>query len=158
MKVLAVDLFSAAKNLISLAPAVNVKCMMITVNLLLQLAPAELWGEALHVSGLFVDIVKALEEEKVRSLHNPCDRSPIIIDQASSTLLMEYVFFMARIALGNSQVFRELIKKAMPVLNESEEQLYNIVLTQWWTRVSDNQGYLVSTLLSQESPHFNFPV
>ncbi len=65
-KAFSVDLFRAVKNLAALAPTPNVKSMIIALNLLLQLAPAELWAEALHVSGLFVDIVKALEEEKVR--------------------------------------------------------------------------------------------
>lgn len=48
---------------------------------------------------------------------------------------MEYIFFMARIALANGQLFRELITKSAPALNVNQEQVYNIVLTQWWTRV-----------------------
>lgn len=42
---------------------------------------------------------------------------------------------MSRIALGNAQVFRELVRKTAPIITVSEEQLYNIILTQWWTKV-----------------------
>lgn len=45
---------------------VNVKDMAIALQLALQLAPSSLWGEALHVSGLFAYIVGGLKEDKVR--------------------------------------------------------------------------------------------
>ena len=48
------------------AMQMNVKQMAIAVNLALQLAPSDLWGQALHVSGLFAYIVKTLEEENTQ--------------------------------------------------------------------------------------------
>ena len=71
-KAFAIDLFRSVKDVIAIAPSVNIKGIMGTVSMMLQLAPAELWGEALHISGLFIDIVKALEEEKVMSTRTPC--------------------------------------------------------------------------------------
>ena len=44
---------------------VNVKDMAIALGLALQLAPSNLWGEALHISGLFAYIVKTLQDDKV---------------------------------------------------------------------------------------------
>lgn len=47
------------------AVQINVKDMAIIVNMIVQLAPSNLWGEALHTSGLFTYFVKSLQEEKV---------------------------------------------------------------------------------------------
>lgn len=58
-------MFTAFEAGMKQAMQMNVKQMAIAVNLALQLAPSELWGQALHVSGLFAYIVKTLEEEKV---------------------------------------------------------------------------------------------
>ena len=66
------DIFSATRNIIENSLAMHAKSCMNTVNLLLQLTPAELWGEALHVSGLFVEVVKALDQERV-SIHDFLD-------------------------------------------------------------------------------------
>ena len=60
----AVDLFRAFNSGISEAIAINVKQMTTALCMLLQIAPAGLWGEALHVSGLFATIVTGLEEDK----------------------------------------------------------------------------------------------
>ena len=42
--------------------------MTTALCMLLQITPAGLWGEALHVSGLFATIVRGLEEDKARVL------------------------------------------------------------------------------------------
>ena len=41
--------------------------MTTSLQLLFQIAPSGLWGEAMHVSGLFATIVRGLEEDKVKS-------------------------------------------------------------------------------------------
>lgn len=53
------------------AVQLNVKDMAITLGQVLQLAPANLWGEPLHVSGLFAFIVKSLKEDKVKYCSEP---------------------------------------------------------------------------------------
>ena len=62
----AVDLLRAFNAAIHSAVSVNVKHMTVALCMLFQIAPSGLWGEALHVSGLFTTIVKGLEEDKVR--------------------------------------------------------------------------------------------
>ena len=47
--------------------------MTVVLCMLFQIAPPALWGEAVHVSGLFTTIVKGLEEDKV----NPSATSSI---------------------------------------------------------------------------------
>lgn len=44
---------------------INVKEMLIALQLLIQTAPSAMWAEPMHVSGLFVTLIKALGEEKV---------------------------------------------------------------------------------------------
>lgn len=46
------------------AITLNVKHMTVALCMLFQIAPSALWGEALHISGLFTTIVKSLEEDK----------------------------------------------------------------------------------------------
>jgi hypothetical protein len=53
---------------------VNVKDMAIALQLVLQLAPSNLWGEAMHNSGLFASIVNALKDDKVRRCSNVCSQ------------------------------------------------------------------------------------
>ena len=47
--------------------------MTTSLQLLFQIAPSGLWGEAMHVSGLFATIVRGLEEDKVQV--PPCSSS-----------------------------------------------------------------------------------
>jgi hypothetical protein len=44
---------------------INVKELAIAASLAMQLAPSNLWGEALHTSGLFAYLVKSLQEDTV---------------------------------------------------------------------------------------------
>ncbi len=62
----AVELLRAFDAAMKQATGTNVKQMTTALRLLFQIAPSGLWGEAMHISGLFAAIVKALEEEKVR--------------------------------------------------------------------------------------------
>lgn len=62
----AVDLLRAFDAAMKQATGTNVKQMTAALCLLFQIAPTGLWGEAMHISGLFAAIVKGLEEEKVR--------------------------------------------------------------------------------------------
>ena len=44
--------------------SVNVKDLITTVDLLIQLTPSALWGEALHASGFFAHVMSTLSEDK----------------------------------------------------------------------------------------------
>lgn len=55
------DLFSAfLRALTSRIVDINAKDLLHTLELLVQLAPAELWGESFHTSGLFAHLLKTL--------------------------------------------------------------------------------------------------
>ena len=45
----------------------NVKQLLQSLGLLIQLAPSELWGEAMHNSGIFTHLLKTLLAEEVSS-------------------------------------------------------------------------------------------
>lgn len=47
------------------AASVNVKDMIVTLNLLMQLAPPSQWGEAMHISGLFTHLMKTVMDAEV---------------------------------------------------------------------------------------------
>jgi hypothetical protein len=46
----------------------NAKQLLQSMGLLIQMAPSELWGEAMHNSGLFPHLLKTLLAEEVSSL------------------------------------------------------------------------------------------
>ncbi|TCD64327.1 hypothetical protein EIP91_004237 [Steccherinum ochraceum] len=112
------ELFKAFETGMSQALAVNVKGMLSALSLLLQLAgPYQVWGKAMHTSGLFAHVVKTLSEEKFMS-----------------TVLMQYVHVLARVAVANNALFLELMSLAGQTLNMPPTQAWEDVLNQWWSR------------------------
>lgn len=49
----------------SQAVMVNIKDLLIALNLLIQLTPSNLWGESMHISGLFAHILTTLIDGEV---------------------------------------------------------------------------------------------
>ncbi|KAI0347520.1 ARM repeat-containing protein [Trametopsis cervina] len=113
LQLCAVDLFRALEKGMNIAIQMNVKDMAISIQLILQLAPSNLWGEALHVSGLFFFLIKAFQEDK---------------------LLTEYVYILARIALSDKNMFLQLVSATSSTLQIAEDQVWQAILDQWWTR------------------------
>ncbi|KAI0722911.1 ARM repeat-containing protein [Earliella scabrosa] len=113
----AVDVFRAFNTAINEAIAANIKDMTSTLALLFQIAPPALWGEALHVSGLFATIVKGLEEDKLPTL-----------------VLTDYIYVLARIAIADRQLFLQLVSATSSTQNVREDLLWEAILNQWWTR------------------------
>ncbi|KAG5648935.1 hypothetical protein DXG03_000284 [Asterophora parasitica] len=94
----------------------NAADMMRALNLLVQLAPSSLWGEAMHTSGLFAHITKTL-----------------IDGEASTLLLAEQILLFSRIALADRQMFLQLISATASALpNVQEPRLYDLMLDQWF--------------------------
>jgi len=59
----------------------NAKQLLQSLGLLIQLAPSELWGEAMHNSGIFTHLLKTLLAEEVNSpqlLGSKVDLQPVI--------------------------------------------------------------------------------
>ncbi|KAI0938258.1 hypothetical protein AcV5_001092 [Taiwanofungus camphoratus] len=113
----ALDLFRALSKAMSQALSVNVTNMATALNLLFQLSPSSLWGETLHLSGLFAMVVKTLVDDK-----------------SSTSVLTEYIYLLARMALADKYMFLQLISATAASQNTTESVLYMGVLDQWWTR------------------------
>ncbi|KAI0660923.1 ARM repeat-containing protein [Cubamyces menziesii] len=111
------DIFRAFHVAINEAVHTNVKQMTTALCLLFQIAPSGLWGEALHVSGLFATFVKGLEEDKL-----------------PTPVLTEYVYVLARIALADKQLFLQLVSATAAAQNVKEERIWEPIMNQWWNR------------------------
>ncbi|KAI0755466.1 ARM repeat-containing protein [Irpex lacteus] len=113
----AVDFFRALAKGMANAITLNVKDMAVALQFAIQLAPSNLWGEALHVSGLFAYIVKGLNEDKL-----------------ATELLTEYVYILARIAVSDKNMFIQLVSATSSTTQIKESELWEAILNQWWTR------------------------
>ncbi|KAJ6628769.1 armadillo-type protein [Mycena sp. CBHHK59/15] len=115
LQTFAIDLFSAFRAALSSAAVqVNLKDMLNSLNLLVQVAPSTLWGEAMHVSGLFVLLMKNIVE-----------------GECGAILLTEHIYLMSRIVLADRQMFLQLMTAtSTPALDESK--LYEHLLDRWW--------------------------
>ncbi|KAJ7765016.1 armadillo-type protein [Mycena maculata] len=120
MQTWAVDLFSALRiSLSSAAVSTNLKQMILSLNLLTQIikiqrAPASLWAEAMHTSGLFSLLIKTIAEGECGAL-----------------LLTEHVLLMSRMVMADRQMFLQLMAAtATPAIPELK--LYDCLLDQWW--------------------------
>ncbi|CDO76254.1 hypothetical protein BN946_scf184470.g12 [Trametes cinnabarina] len=117
LQLCAVDLLRAFNTAINEAVNTNIKQMTSALCLLFQVAPPGLWGEALHVSGLFATIVKGLDEDKL-----------------PTPVLTEYVYVLARIALADRQLFLQLVSATAAAKNAKEDLIWEAILNQWWNR------------------------
>ncbi|KAG5716692.1 Importin-11 [Termitomyces sp. T112] len=93
----------------------NATSMMRALNLLLQVAPPNLWGEALHTSGLFGYILTTL-----------------IDGEASTILLTEHVLFLSRAAIVDRNMLLQLISATGPAHNLTVDHLYENMFDQWF--------------------------
>ncbi|KAI0638247.1 ARM repeat-containing protein [Trametes polyzona] len=116
----ALDLLRAFTAAMKEAMGTNVKQMSTALCLLFQIAPSGLWGEALHVSGLFAYIVHGLEEDKL----------PVLV-------LTEYIYVLARVAVADRQLFQQLVSATAASQNTKEELVWEPILNQWWNRFND---------------------
>ncbi|KAG6854857.1 hypothetical protein C0991_012047 [Blastosporella zonata] len=112
-----VQLFTAFVKAFESSPitTTNATGMTRTLNLLLQLAPSNLWGEALHTSGLFGYILTTLIE-----------------GEASTPLLSEHVLFLSRVATIDANMFLQLISATGAAHSLTEEYLYDNMFDQWF--------------------------
>lgn len=103
------------KALTGQAILTNQKDILICLQFLTQLAPAALWGEAMHVAGLFSHIVKILND-----------------DESSTILLAECIYLLARIALADRQMFLQLVLATAQTTNLPEAKIWEALLDHWW--------------------------
>ncbi|OJT10170.1 Importin-11 [Trametes pubescens] len=117
LQMCAVELLRAFDAAMKQATGTNVKQMTTALCLLFQIARSGLWGEAMHISGLFAAIVKALEEEKLPTM-----------------VLTDYVYVFARVAVADRQLFAQLVSATAAAQNVKETLVWEAILNQWWNR------------------------
>ncbi|KAG2154931.1 ARM repeat-containing protein [Suillus bovinus] len=103
------------KALTGQAIMTNQKDILVCLQFLTQLAPATLWGQAMHFAGLFSHIVNLLNH-----------------DESSSILLTECIYLLARIALADRQMFLQLVSATAETANLPEAKIWEAVLDHWW--------------------------
>ncbi|KAJ6598916.1 armadillo-type protein [Mycena vulgaris] len=109
------DLFSAFRlALSSAAVSTNLKDMLISLNLLVQVTPSALWGEAMHTSGLFSLLMKNIVE-----------------GECGAILLTEHIYLMSRLVMADREMFLRLMA-ATADNTISEAKLYDALLDRWW--------------------------
>ncbi|KZT42903.1 ARM repeat-containing protein [Sistotremastrum suecicum HHB10207 ss-3] len=108
------ELFSAYVSAISKIATANIKEIILSLNLIVQLAPSTLWAQAMHTSGLFALMVQN-----------------IIEDHQSPDLITHYLFVFARIVLQDPSTFLQLISATAALKNVAEEIIFNGLLDQW---------------------------
>ena len=116
----------------------NMKGLVNSVALAVQLAPSATWGEPLHVSGLFSLLVDDLTDDKVNYDFIP-QRREVATDrilQLSAIILTEYILLFSRIAVVDVQVFVTLVAETAKSKGRTEAEVWEVVMSQWWNRVS----------------------
>lgn len=135
----AIPLFAAYKPPLTQKITANVKGLINSVALAIELAPSAVWGEPLHDSGLFSVLVDHLAEEKVNyNVLSPGDGKPRLtqILQLSATILVEHILLFSRIAVVDVQAFVALVAGAARLKGVPDTEIWGVIMNQWWNRVS----------------------
>lgn len=111
---------------------------LIALNFLLQMAPSALWGEPLHNSGLFTHLMETLIEGEVGQVSILSEGTSHLPQPLKSPniLLTEIIYILSRIVMSDRQMFRQLMSATAPLMKMTEEKLYEILMDQWWAKVS----------------------
>jgi len=110
-------LFRAYKPPLTQKITANIKGLVNSIALAIELAPSATWGEPLHVSGLFRVLVDHLAEDKLQA-----------------TILAEYILLLSRIALVDVQVFVALVAGTAKSKGVPDAEIWEVIMTQWWNR------------------------
>lgn len=100
------------------ALASNIQELVVTLQLLVQLTPAQLWADLMHNSGLFAYIVKVVMEDEERT-----------------SLLTEYVCLLARMAISDPVVLNQLVSATATATQRPESEIWMGIMDQIWRRV-----------------------
>ncbi|KAF8917892.1 armadillo-type protein [Mucidula mucida] len=118
LQVCAVPLFVAFyEALRNVSVTSNLKDMVICINNIVGTNPSSLWGEALHVSGLFAYLMTTLLDSEVVTF-----------------VLIEHIYVFARIVMADRAMFAQLMTHTAPALKITEAKLYELLMDAWWTK------------------------
>lgn len=117
---------------------INAKELIQALNLLIQVSTADMWGEAMHTSGLFSHLLKVLIDGEVLII--PELPVPLLMRlhelQADTLLLTEHIYLFSRMAMSDKTMFLRLMSASASLLGQQETKLYDLLLDQWWRKVS----------------------
>ncbi|KAK0206374.1 armadillo-type protein [Desarmillaria ectypa] len=118
LQVCAIDLFKAFRQgFENVNITVNRRDMLVALNLIVSITPSSLWGEALHVSGLFAYLMKILLDGEIVTY-----------------ILAEHIYVWSRIVMADRQMFLQLMTATAPVLGMTEAKLYERLMDAWWDK------------------------
>ncbi|PVG00491.1 ARM repeat-containing protein [Serendipita vermifera] len=116
----ALPLHEAFLQVYQQALSTNIKDMLSAANLMIQLAPSAMWGEAMHNSTFFAKLLDSVIEDK--SKHE------------NSLILVEVLHLFARMIMQDPMVFVQLVAASSSILNQPPAYLMNGFLDQWWAK------------------------
>ncbi|CAG8705785.1 6077_t:CDS:2, partial [Acaulospora colombiana] len=116
----ALPLHQAFLQVYQQALSTNIKDMLSAANLIVQLAPSAMWGEAMHNSTFFAKLLDSVIEDKGK--------------QENSLILVEVLHLFARMIMKDPMVFVQLVAASSSTLNQPPAYLMNGFLDQWWAK------------------------
>lgn len=123
---------------------VNAKNLIQALNLLIQVSTSDIWGEAMHTSGLFSQLLKVLIAGEVLVIPKEpisfANTTLICKLQADTLLLTEHIYLFSRMVMSDKTMFLQLMSASAPLLNQQETTLYDLLLDQWWAKVGYSDG------------------
>lgn len=118
----ALPLHQAYLQVYKVALPADVRHMLSTVSLMVQLSPSSQWAEAMHISGFFAKLLDSLIEDKAKN--------------ENTLTLVEVINVFARMIISDATVFVQLVA-ASAGPGKPETFLMNGFLDQWWAKVRD---------------------
>jgi hypothetical protein len=98
--------------------------MLSVADIMVQMAPSELWAQAMHQSGFFAKLLDSVIQDKAK--HD------------NSLVLVEDLHLFARMIMNDPIVFVQLVAASSDTLKQPPAYLMNGFLDQWWAKVSLN--------------------
>jgi hypothetical protein len=111
------DLHHAFSRCLSQANPINVKDLLRSIQLMLQIVPTEYWEEPMHQSKLFWEMLRTVNDGKGNEL-----------------VLIEYIYVFARLVLQDAPAFARLMSYTASSYDIVEIQLYDKLMQQWWQK------------------------
>ncbi|KAG8825707.1 hypothetical protein FRC19_010697 [Serendipita sp. 401] len=102
------------------ANGLNVKDVLSAAMLMVQLAPSNMWAEAMHASGFFAKMLSSIIEDKAKN--------------DNTLVLVEVLQLFARMIMQDAGVFVQLVAASSTHLNQSADYLMTGFLDQWWAK------------------------
>ncbi|KAG8986375.1 hypothetical protein FRB90_004049 [Tulasnella sp. 427] len=116
LQLCAPQLLSAYATAHQQALSTNIKDITESLELLIQLSGSALsWAEGMHLSGLFVILLRFA-----------------LAGKGSVSVLCDHFYLFSRMVLQDPDVFVHLVASAAPALSQPPEEVFNTLMDSWW--------------------------